>query len=113
MGNIASSIVSEQELRAAAVKELGLEDVSREVQDEIIAVVRKTIFEQINIDVMKALGPNGIAALGDVNEETSAAFEKKLVELLPNIGEIIKGAIEEAVRNQRAAIEETRRRFSV
>jgi len=110
--DVATSLVSEQELRAAAIKELGLEDASEAVQEEIIAIVRRTIFEQINIDVMKALGAEGMAALGDI-DETPEAFDKKLAELLPNIGDIVKGSIETAVQNQRNAIGEVRKRFGV
>ena len=103
-------IVSEEQLRAEAIRELGIEDLTPEAQEEIIATVRETILEYINIAVMKALGKEGMIALGAI-EENSEAFAEKLVELLPNIGVIVKQAVEEGIKNHRAAVEGVRKRF--
>lgn len=107
---ISEGAISEEQLRAEAVRELGIEDMSADAQEEIMATVRDTLLEYINIAVVRALGTQGVIALEEI-EETPEAFDKKLAELLPNIGEIVKGAIEEGLKNHRAAVASVRKRF--
>jgi hypothetical protein len=103
-------LVNEDTLREEAIKALGLEGVDPKVQEEIIVTVRDTLLEYINIAVMNALGAEGMMKLADI-EETPEAFDKKLAELLPNIGEIVKGAIEEGLEKHRTLVDDVRRRF--
>lgn len=106
------NFVSEEQLREQAINELGIQDLEPDAQEEVMATVRETLLEYINIAVMRALGPKGMMAFADIGEDTDA-FSKKLVELLPNIGGIVKGAIEEGLQKHQAAIEDVRRRFGV
>lgn len=106
------NFVSDEQLRAEAIRELGLQGLSPQTQDEVMLIVRETLAEYINIAVLKALGPEGVEAMMQT-EGTPESFDKKLAELLPNIGDIVKQAIQDGIAAHQAAAGSIRKRFGL
>ena len=102
MGDISKRVLNEsnfsdEKVRAAAVRELGLQSLSVDDQNEIMEIMREAITTRIDAAILKALGSAGVRALGVVPDGDDQQFSKALSDALPNIGEIVKNAIAESV----------------
>lgn len=98
---IARAVVIDEEVRDAVVQELGLQNMNSKDQDEIMAIMRETILTNIDTAVLQALGPKGVAALGEIPENDDKLFAQKMSAALPNLSDIVKSAINESLASYR------------
>jgi len=103
--NTVFNTIPEDELRAVAVKELGLEHVSSEDQDKIFKIVQETITLYVQTAILVALGADKVAALEAVPDGDDALFAKQLSALLPNLQQVVDDAVVRCIHDNRAAFD--------
>lgn len=98
--------INEASLREVAVEVLGLHNISPEAQDDIFSTIRESIVIYVQTAILKALGPEKVLALEEIPEEHDELFAKQLSALLPNIQEVVDGAVEQCILDNRKAFDE-------
>jgi hypothetical protein len=99
----ANQLIHEDELRAVAIQELGLEKISQQAQDDIFKTMRESMVIYIQTALLQALGSDKVAALDVVPEGNDELFAQQLAALLPDSAQVVQEAMEACINDHKKA----------